>query len=576
MRRRNPHTSRIAGGFCLVLLAVGLAACGSTGKPAQGHGDNPPVAGHPGIVAPGAAGALPGTAIVAAILRRMSLPEKVGQLFVSAVPGTTAAEGGAQLVRRYHLGGVIYFPGNLRGASQVAALSNGLQQAAMAQTPAIPLTVGTDQEGGTVSRLDGIVTSMPSQMAVGATRDPALAREAESATGRQLRSLGINLDYAPVADVNTDPANPVIGTRSFGSDAALVSRMTAAAVAGFHSAGVASVAKHFPGHGDTDVDSHTGLPVIRRTLRQWVQIDAPPFEAAIRSGADMIMSAHIVVPALDRSGDPATLSPAIITGLLRNKFGYRGVVTTDALQMAAVRQRYSDAQIAVRAIQAGCDELLMPPDLGTAFDAVLAAVRGGAIPLSRLDQSVTRILTLKANRGMLAQPYVDVAAAGRRVHVAAAEAVARRIAERSVTVLKNAEGVLPLRRRTAVYVTGPGTAVLRAALERGGARSVGTVAAARVAVVATSDAVGDPAQQTAVNRLIATGRPVIVVATDKPYDLGLFPRAAAAVAIYSDTTASIQAAAGVLTGAPAPSGRLPVSIPGPGGAAHRFGAGLRF
>lgn len=560
-----------------MLLAVGLAACGSTGKSAQGHGDNPPVARHPGTVAPGAAGALPGTAVVAAILRRMSLPQKVGQLFVSAVPGTTAAEGGgAQLVRRYHLGGVIYFPGNLRGASQVAALSNGLQRAAMAQTPAIPLTVGTDQEGGTVSRLDGIVTSMPSQMAVGATRDPALAREAESATGRQLRALGINLDYAPVADVNTDPANPVIGTRSFGSNAALVSRMTSAAIAGFHSAGVASVAKHFPGHGDTDVDSHTGLPVIRRTLRQWEQIDAPPFEAAIRSGADMIMSAHIVVQALDRSGDPATLSPGIITGLLRNKFGYRGVVTTDALQMAAVRQRYSDAQIAVRAVQAGCDELLMPPDLGTAFDAVLAAVRGGTIPLSRLDQSVTRILTLKAARGMLAQPYVDVAAAGRRVHVAAAEAVARRIADRSLTVLKNAGGVLPLRRRTAVYVTGPGAAVLRVALERGGARSVGTVAAARVAVVATSDAVDDPAQQAAVNRLIATGRPVIVVATGKPYDLGLFPRAAAAVAVYSDTTASVRAAAGVLTGALAPSGRLPVSIPGRSGAAYRFGAGLGF
>lgn len=558
----------------MVLLAVGLAACGSKEKPAREHRDKHPVAGHATTLTPLPAAVLPGGAVIAAILRRMSLAQKVGQLFVAAVPGTTADEGGAQLVRRYHLGGVIYFPGNVRDASQVAALSNGLQRAAMAEAPAIPLTVGTDQEGGTVSRLDGIVTSMPSQMAAGATRDPALARAAESAIGGELRALGINLDYAPVADVNTDPANPVIGTRSFGSNAALVSRMTSAAIAGFHSVGVAAVAKHFPGHGDTDVDSHTGLPVIRHTLRQWQRIDAPPFKAAIGSGADMIMSAHIVVPALERSGDPATLSPAVITGLLRDRLGYRGVVTTDALQMAGVRQRYSDAQIAVRAIRAGCDELLMPPNIGTAFDAVLAAVRSGTIPRSLLDQSVTRILTLKANRGMLGEPYVDARAAPQRVHVAAAAAVARRLAKRSVTVVRNAGGVLPLHRGTAVYVTGPGAALLRAALERGGARNV-DAAAARVVVVATSDAVDDPAQQARVSRLLAAGRPVVVVATGKPYDLGLFQKAAAAVAIYSGTPASVQAAAGVLTGAFAPSGRLPVTIPGARGTAYRFGAGLR-
>lgn len=511
------------------------------------------------------------------MLREMTLPQKVGQLFVSAVPGTAAGQGGAELVRRYHLGGVIYFSQNVRSAGQVAALSNGLQRAAMAQTPAVPLTVGTDQEGGTVSRLEGILTPFPSQMAAGATRDPALVRAAERATGAQLRALGINLDYAPVADVNVDPANPVIGTRSFGSDPRLVSRMTSAAISGLHSAGMAAAAKHFPGHGDTDVDSHEGLPIIHHDLQQWRRIDAPPFRAAIHSGADMIMSAHIAVPALDRSGNPATLSGKVIMGLLRGGLGFHGVVTTDSLEMAGVRQRYNNAQIAVHAILAGCDELLMPQNLAAAYGGVLAAVRNGQIPSSRLDQSVTRILALKAHRGLLARPYVDVAAARGRVATWPDAAAARRIADRSVTVVKNSGRMLPLGRGTPVYVAGPDAASLGAALSAGGARRVASSAAARAIVVTTADATGDPAQQRMVRRLIAAHTPVIVVATGKPYDLGLFPGASAAVATYSDTAVSMAAAAGVLCGTIHPSGHLPVPIPGAAGrSAYAFGVGLRY
>jgi beta-N-acetylhexosaminidase len=510
-------------------------------------------------------------------MARMSLPAKVGQLFVSAVPGSTPSQGGAELVRRYHLGGVIYFENNLRDARQVAQLSNGLQRAAMAGKPKVPLTVGTDQEGGTVSRLRGIVTWMPSEMAEGATRDPGLVRSAARLTGGQLRELGINLDYAPVADVNVDPANPVIGTRSFGSSAALVAAMTGAAIAGLHAAGVATVAKHFPGHGDTDVDSHTGLPVIRHSRSAWQRIDAPPFVAAIRSRTDMIMSAHIVVPALERSADPATLSHAIITGLLRDKLGYRGVVTTDALQMAGVEQRYGDGQAAVAAIRAGCDELLMPPSLSTAYNSVLGAVRTGRIPRKRLDQSVTRILTLKAVRGLLSRPYVSPSATRRLAGTATAQMVARQLAERSVTVVKNAGGVLPLPRGGAVYVGGPDAAPLAAALRRDGVRTASWAAGVRAIVIAAGDAADDPAQQRLIGRLLQLHRPVILVATGKPYDLGLFHGIAAAAATYSDTAASIRAAAAVLSGAIRPYGRLPVAVPAAGQAetAYPFGAGLR-
>ncbi len=510
-------------------------------------------------------------------MRRMSLPEKVGQLFVAAVPGLAAGQGGADLVRDYHLGGIIYFGPNLRDAAQVARLSDGLQQAAMAGARGVPLTIGTDEEGGIVARLNGIATSFPSQMAAGATRDPALVEAAARATGLQLRALGINLDYAPVADVNADPANPVIGTRSFGSDPALVSAATQAAIAGLHAAGVAAVAKHFPGHGDTDVDSHTGLPVIRHTLRQWEQIDAPPFEAAIRGGTDMIMSAHIVVPALSQSGDPATLSPGIITGLLRDKLGYQGVIVTDSLQMTGVRLRYDDAQIAVRAIEAGCDELLMPQSLPTAYNAVLAAVRAGEISAARLDQSVRRILTVKAGRGLFASPQVNADAAAAQMNTAADAALARGIGDSSVTLVRNEGSVLPLHRGARVYVAGTDAAPLAAALARSGPVSVTSARFADVIAVTTTDAVTDPVQQAVVQRLLAGPVPVIVIATGKPYDLGLFPRAAAAAATYSDTAASITAAAGVLTGAIKPSGRLPVTIPAASGkTAYPFGAGLHY
>lgn len=577
MRSRHPRASPkvLLTGLCLALLATSLAACGLGAQGGPAGRAAPRTA---AVSGRGAAGSTGGDVSqrVAALLRRMSLGQKVGQLLVSTVPGTTPGQGGAELVRTYHLGGVIYFSTNLVDAPQVAALSNGLQRAAMAQSSAVPLTIGTDQEGGTVARLDGILTSFPSQMAAGATRDPALVRAADRTVGGELRALGLNLDYAPVADVNVDPANPVIGTRSFGSTPALVSSMTSAAIGGLHAAGVASVAKHFPGHGDTNVDSHTGLPVIGHNLRQWQQIDAPPFEAAIGSGVDMIMSAHIVVPALDPSGSPATFSHKIITGLLRGTLGYRGVVTTDSLQMAGAQQ-YSDAQIAVRAIQAGCDELLMPDNLATAYDAVLAAVRAGQISMPRLDESVTRILTLKTARGLLTGPYVATAAAPQRVGAAANVRVAQRVANESVTLVKNAGGLLPLRRGTAVYAAGPDAAAVVAALVRGGLRTVTSPGSAQVIVVTTTDATQDATQQGLVGGLLAAHAPVVVVAASKPYDLGLFPGAKAAIATYSDTAVSITAVANVLTGSLRPAGRLPVAIPNAsGGMAYPFGTGLSY
>jgi len=582
-----------------MVLAMALAGCagrpaGSPAGPGQAPG-TPASTPNPASATATASPSRPVTGPTrspqaASIVTSMTLAQKVGQLLVPTVPGLTAADGGAELIRRYHLGGVIYFGQNVRDAAQVAALSAGLQRAARGQPPHLPLLIGTDQEGGIVSRLAGVTTVFPGQMAAGATRDPALIRAQEQATGSAMRALGVNLDYAPVADVNVDPANPVIGIRSFGADPALVATMTAAAVDGFHQAGEVTVAKHFPGHGDTGVDSHTGLPVIHHTLRQWWAIDAPPFQAAIRAGVDEIMIGHIEVPALDDSGQPASLSRKVVTGLLRDRLGYQGVIVTDSLQMGGVLLGHTPAQIAVQAVQAGCDQLLMPADPGVAYHAILRAVRRGQISPAQLDAAVTRVVSLKIARGLLSEPAVSPSAVAGAENTPPQTDLSQHLANRSITVAADesppssgagdTERLLPLRSKR-VYVAGPAAAGLTAALQPDlaatGGRIVASAADAQVIVAATENAVSDPAQQRLVRRLVATGTPVVLLATGLPYDLGLFRGLTAAVASYSSSGVSLNAAAGVLTGRLRPHGQLPVTIPAAhGGTALRYGTGLGY
>ncbi|MGW0801734.1 beta-N-acetylhexosaminidase [Nonomuraea sp. NPDC002799] len=404
------------------LLVLALAACGSGGGSA---GATPPTGGRAAPPARATPQSSPQAqeSPVERVLAEMSVEEKVGQLFMPVLYGTSAdtvsgenqarygAQTPAKVIAKYHLGGVILFPQNVKSTPQVVGLTNGMQRAA----EQVPLLIGTDQENGLVSRMSALMTDFPGAAEIGATKDPDLSRAVAKATGEELRALGVNLDFAPVADVNVNPRNPVIGRRAFGDDPKRVATMVAAAVKGFEDAKVAATAKHFPGHGDTSVDSHTGLPVIKHTRAQWERIDAPPFKAAIEAGVDAVMSAHLVFPKLDPSGDPATLSKPILTGLLREKLGFQGVISTDALNMAGVRKKYNDGEIAVRALLAGADLLLMPNDLPKAHQAVLAAVKSGRVSKQRLDQSVTRLLTLKQSKGLLTEAPVASAQEAVRV-----------------------------------------------------------------------------------------------------------------------------------------------------------------
>lgn len=595
----------------LVVALGGVVAGTSAAEPAPAHGRTPEdryVDGH---------------------LAAMTLEEKVGQLFVTFVYGSnatevTAAEAAsnqaaygvdtpAEVVEKYDLGGVIYFSwsGNVADLTSIAELSNGLQDAAVGpdgNEP--PLLISTDQESGIVTRLPAPATAFPSAQALAAGRSTKDARSAAAITATELRAVGINQNFSPVADVNVNPANPVIGVRSFGSDPNLVSDFVAAQVRGFETKrGVAAAAKHFPGHGDTDQDSHDVLPEIDHTRQEWEAIDKPPFQAAIDKDIDVVMTAHIVVPSLDPAGEPATLSEPILTGILREEMGFDGVVITDALNMDALRIKHTPDRIPVLALKAGVDQLLMPVDgeMDLNVRAVLDAIAAGELTEARIDESVERVLRLKWRRGIVADPYVDVEDVADIVGTGKNAAAAQKITDGTITALRNEDingaPILPTTvDDAAVLVAGANAASntrLASSLQARGAivatLSTGTrpsdadIAAAVTAaadadhvVVVTNRAanlVTDPDRRQAalVEQLAATGVPVTAVAVNDPYDAAVLPDSVAYLASFSTTVPSMESVAKIIAGEIGPSGRLPVEIPdSDGGVLYPLGAGLRW
>jgi len=580
---------------------------------------------------PGHSGDAPYRGKVISQLRHMTLEQKVGQLFVIEVAGRDAdapsdaakainqrmygVDTPAQAVAKYQPGGVIYYTtrnndDNIGDPAQVARLSNGLQRVAVSLPTRIPLQISVDQEGGAlVARFGPPATQMPGNMALGAGRSATDAKRSAEVIGTELASVGVTQDYAPVADVNVNPNNPVIGIRSIGSDPGLVSDLVAAQVRGYRLGGVSAVAKHFPGHGDTATDSHFGLPEVTHTRAELEAIDLPPFRAAIAAGIDSIMTAHVVLPAID-PGVPATMSHKILTGLLRDELGFDGLIVTDALDMQGATATYPPDVAPVRAFLAGADQLLVPPQMDTAYNAVLAAVRSGEISKKRLDESVYRILLHKHRRGIFRDPFVDPAAATQIVGAPQHRADAQEITDRTTTLVKNDAGVLPLAagpRR--VLVAGWGVTTTQSMATALGARGAttqvlesGTTPSqaaidAAVAAAQTSDLVVVPtynayavdpktglqtasaqAQTRLVRALLATGKPVVVTAMRNPYDVASFPEAPTVLDTYGYTAHQIESLVRVLFGEVDPTGRLPVSIPRADGTGELFpfGHGLGY
>jgi beta-N-acetylhexosaminidase len=536
-------------------------------------------------------------------LASMTLEEKVGQLFMTHAYGSSAdtqapadvaanqklygVDNAEQLIDKYQPGGIIYFAwtNSVQNPDQIAKLSNGIQDAALAQPAGVPSLVGIDQEGGIVARIGPPATQLPGNMALGAGRSAPDAQSAAAVNGDELAAMGVNWNFAPVADVNMDPANPVIGVRSFSEDPGLAATLTAAQSRGYSSAGIAGAAKHFPGHGDTATDSHTGLPVVDHTREEWEQYDRPPFQAAIDAGVPAIMTAHISVPSLDPSGDPATLSKPIMTGILREEMGYDGVVITDALDMAGASATYGNDRVPVLALKAGVDMLLMPPEFDVAYNAVLDAVKSGELTEERIDTSVRRILTLKHDLGIVDDPYVEPAAVPAHVGTPDHLATLQAITDRTTTLVRNREGLLPLAPGSGqeVLVTGWGVSTTQTVVskmaERGvttsvretglnpskaTAREVATRAAGKDLAVVLTNRAGLATQQGQVGlvrRLVETGTPVVVVGVRDPYDVNQFPQVKTYLATYSYTPAALDSLVRVLFGELNPTGRLPVTIP---------------
>ena len=534
-------------------------------------------------------------------LARLSLHDKVAQMIGVRAFGLYQHRRSEDFqalldqVRRLKVGCVVVFE------SEVGSLPTQIN--ALQQASDVPLLIAADMERGMNFRIRRGVVPLPSAMALGATRSEEDARFTGQVTAREGRALGVHWAFAPVADVNSNPANPIINVRSYGEDPELVGRMTAAFVAGAHEGGLLATVKHYPGHGDTASDSHLQLATISGDRERLDRVELRPFRDAIAAGVDAVMLGHIAVPALDPSGAPATLSEPI-AGELRRGLGFQGLVVTDAMEMQGVRAAWT-GEAAVRAVRAGADFILLPPDPDVAIQAIVREVRQGRLPVSRIDESVLRILQAKERLGLDRKRLVDTTA---MEAVDRPEDVARAldVARRSITVLRNEGGVLPLmaerplrilhlvlssdarndaiagipeaelalrRIPTQTFVLGPEVAADTAARIVAAVPGYTHVIASAFVRVSAYKGNADMAESHArlLRDLQAAGRPVVLLSFGSPYLLRQVPSVSAYVSAYGGADSSQRAAVGAVFGEYPVSGKVPVSLPG----FYAFGDGLQ-
>ncbi len=586
---------------CLVLLALlSMATTGRTQKSPRA-----PDAPKPAAVSS------EGERWVAQTLKSLSLDEKIGQLFAVWVYGSFVSVESQDYkdlladVEEKHVGSVaIQTQGSSLGIPQrsqvypTAVLLNTLQRHAK-----VPLLVCADFERGTAMRLEE-GASFPAAMAVAATGRPEDAYTMGKITALEGKAVGVPWIFAPDADVNSNPDNPIINTRSFGEDPARVSEFVAAFVRGVEENGGLATAKHFPGHGDTSMDSHLDLPIVSSDRARLESVELAPFRAAISAGASTIMTAHLAVPALEPDPNvPATMSHKITSDLLRREMGFQGLVVTDALDMGGVTVRYSPGEVAVRSILAGDDVLLVPPVLDAALQGVREAVASGRIPMATLDEAVTRVLRAKAKLGLNKSKLVDLDALSRNFDRPDFDKAALDIADRGITLLRDDQHILPLdstkpQRVLLVAVSGDSDPYPAGNLEgeiRGRADSLNVVrmdtrfvlaptvklpspdtydvaiAAIFVRVADRKGSVGLPDDEAAVvDRLLAAGKPVVVACFGSPYLAERFPAAKTWIAAFSTADVAQWAMGRALFGQIAVGGRFPVHVPG----VAALGAGL--
>jgi beta-N-acetylhexosaminidase len=582
------------------LLGGAVAVLAACAPGTQAASAPPPSAPAPGPLAePGGAE----RAWVESTLAGLTLRQKVAQLVIPWMGGEYAAVDAPELdsiakwVERDGVGGVVISIGL---PHSYAAKLNRLQARAR-----VPLLVTTDMESGPGMRLAGVYslphllpqgggTRFPPVMALGAAGSDSLAYLAGRVVAEEARAVGVHVNYGPVLDVNDNPANPIINTRSFGEDPEQVARLGSAFLRGMRSGGLLVVPKHFPGHGNTAVDSHIDLPVIPGGRARLDTVELVPFRAAVRAGADGVMIAHIAVTGVEGSGaPPASLSRHWVTDVLRGEMGFGGMVYTDAMDMGGVTRRYGPTEALVLALEAGADVLLQPLSPAAAIDSVAAAVRSGRLSEARIDRSVRRVLEWKARLGLHRERRVRLDAVDERVGTRAHQAVAAEIARRSITLARDPRGLVPLAAgRRVLSVTYAETADLVAgrAFDRELTTGGAVVTSARVddrttpaewealrrradsAEVVVASAYVSPRENRGtvgagggfpgwVEALAAAGRPVVAVTFGSPYLVSSYPSVPAYLLAWGGAEVSQQAAARALVGSAPITGTLPISIP---------------
>lgn len=344
-------------------------------------------------------------------LKKMTIDEKIGQLIIAGFDGITVNDELQSLILEKYIGGVILFSKNVESASQVVALNNEIKE--INKVNKSPIFISVDEEGGLVSRMPSEFKDIPTNSDIAKYDDEDLSYNIGKVIGEEISSLGFNMDFAPVLDINSNPDNPVIGNRSFGDNEAIVSKLGIATMKGLKDSNIIATVKHFPGHGDTSVDSHVGLPVVENDLERLKSFELVPFQKAIDEGVDMVMVSHIMLPKIDEN-DPATLSKTIVTDILRKDMNYNGVVVTDDMTMGAIINNYDIGEAAVKSINAGVDIVMVChqyENVTKVIDAIKEAVNNGSITEERIDKSVERILKLKdkynIEDGVTTEPNVD-------------------------------------------------------------------------------------------------------------------------------------------------------------------------
>ena len=547
-------------------------------------------------------------------LASLSLREKVGQLIMPWVGGDYAAVGSPEFeqVRKWvqddGVGGLVLSIGL---PLSYAAKLNELQTRAK-----VPLLIASDMENGPGMRLGNIYalpsllpqgggTMFPPVMALGATGSEDLAYKLGQVLGTEARAIGVHLAFGPVLDVNSNPLNPIINTRSFGENPALVSRLASAYIRGARSMGLMTTGKHFPGHGDTDVDSHLDLPTIRGDRAHLDSVDFPPFRAAVAQGIDAIMTAHIAVVGVEGSdAGPATLSPGFMTGILRDEMHFAGILFTDAMTMGGVAKRYGATEPLIMALEAGADVLLMPRSVPDAIETVMGAVKSGRLSESRIDASVRRILTAKARAGLRQGRQVDLNAVDRIVDIPQHTQVAEEVAARSITLAQDKMSLVPLapdssKKIMSVTYADPADLVAGRTFNSLIAERVPSTKTARVdvrtteteyaalsaqadsadlllisAYVSPREFAGTVGAQEAfsgfVEKFALSGKPIIVISFGSPYLLSAFPSVSSYLLAWGGAPVSQHAAALAVLGEREIDGHLPISLP----PSLPFGAGI--